>query len=297
MKKIVSAFLAISMAAALAGCAGGTTTESETVNTTAAETAAADTAAVAETTASADSAADESTAAEESAVAGTDESAAAAGEVMSYDEYIAADLDSQVTIQAYVQAKQSYYAEQSTATVYAQDQDGAYFLYDMACPEDQYDLLVPGTKIQVTGYKAEWSGEVEIIDASFEIIDDGDTYIATPLDVTDMLGTDDLINYQNQAVSFTGMTVEAAGQDADGNDVAFLYNYDGSGTEGDDLYFNASYNGQTYTFTIESYLCDETTDVYQAVKALEIGQTINMEGFLYWYEGVNPHITSVTVAE
>ena len=28
---------------------------------------------------------------------------------------------------------------------------------------------------------------------------------------------------------------------------------------------------------------------------MEIGQTIDMEGFLYWYEGVNPHITSVTV--
>ena len=39
------------------------------------------------------------------------------------------------------------------------------------------------------------------------------------------------------------------------------------------------------------------TDVYAAVKALEIGQTIDAEGFLYWYEGVNPHITSVTVAE
>ena len=60
---------------------------------------------------------------------------------------------------------------------------------------------------------------------------------------------------------------------------------------------NASYNGETYTFTIESYLCDNTTEVYSAVKNLEIGQTIDMEGFLYWYEGVNPHITAVTVVE
>ena len=48
---------------------------------------------------------------------------------------------------------------------------------------------------------------------------------------------------------------------------------------------------------MESYLCDASSDVYAAVKALEIGQTIDAEGFLYWYEGVNPHITSVTVAE
>ena len=112
-----------------------------------------------------------------------------------------------------------------------------------------------------------------------------------------MLDTDELIANQNKRVSFKGMTVEAAGQDADGNDVAFLYNWDGSGTEGDDLYFKASVNGNTYTFTVESYLCDKTTDVYAAVKALKIGDKIDMDGFLYWYEGVNPHITAVTPAE
>ena len=47
----------------------------------------------------------------------------------------------------------------------------------------------------------------------------------------------------------------------------------------------------------ESYLCDKDTDVYKAVEALQIGDKIDMEGFLYWYEGVNPHITSVTAAE
>ena len=69
----------------------------------------------------------------------------------------------------------------------------------------------------------------------------------------------------------------------------------GSGTEGDDLYFNASVGGQTYTFTVESYLCGSDTEVYKAVQALEVGQTVDMEGFLYWYEGANPHITKVTV--
>ena len=28
---------------------------------------------------------------------------------------------------------------------------------------------------------------------------------------------------------------------------------------------------------------------------LKIGDKIDMEGFLYWYEGANPHITSVVV--
>ena len=198
-----------------------------------------------------------------------------------------------VMIEAYVQAKQSWWEDK--ATLYTQDKDGAYFVYNAACSEDDYAKLVPGTKIKVTGYKAEWSGEVEIADATIEI-EDGE-YIAPVKDVTDLLGKDELIDYQNQFVSFKGMTVEAAGQDESGNDVAFLYNYDGSGSDGDDLYFNVSLNGETYTFTVESYLCDNTTDVYKAVKELKIGDKIDMEGFLYWYEGVNPHITSVTAAE
>ena len=188
-------------------------------------------------------------------------------------------------------AEQSWWEDK--ATLYTQDQDGAYFIYNAVCSEEDYAKLVPGTKIKVTGYKTEWSGEVEIAEGATFEIEEG-SYIAPVTDVTDLLGTDDLINYQNQFVAFKGMTVEAS-QDATGNDVAFLYNYDGSGEDGNDLYFNVSLNGQTYTFTVESYLCDNTTDVYNAVKNLKIGDTVDMEGFLYWYEGVNPHITSVTV--
>ena len=129
------------------------------------------------------------------------------------------------------------------------------------------------------------------MDATFEI-EEGN-YVAEPVDVTTYLGLDELVDFQNQYVTFKGMTVEAAGQDDAGNDVAFLYNWDGSGQEGDDLYFNVSLDGATYTFTVESYLCDSESEVYKAVKELKIGDKVDMEGFLYWYEGVNPHITSV----
>ena len=195
--------------------------------------------------------------------------------VMTYAEYVAAPLDSQVVVETYVQAKQSWWEDK--ATVYSQDKDGAYFLYNMACSEEDYEKLTPGTKIKVTGYKAEWSGETEIIDASFEIQDGN--YVAKAEDVTSLLGSDDLINHQNKFVAFKGMTVEAAGQDENGNDVAFLYSWDGSGQEGDDLYFNVSLDGSTYNFTVESYLCDSSTEVYNAVKSLKIGDKIDMEGF------------------
>ena len=135
---------------------------------------------------------------------------------------------------------------------------------------------------------------MEITDGTFEFVK-GDSYIAEPLDVTDLLGTDELIDHQNEFVSFTGLTV-APSTDANGNEAAFLYNWDGSGEKGNDLYFNVTVNGQTYNFCVESYLCGQDTEVYQAVEALQIGDVINAEGFLYWYEGVNPHITSVSAA-
>ncbi len=191
--------------------------------------------------------------------------------VMTYAEYVAASVDDQVVVETYVQAKQAWWNDK--ATIYTQDKDGAYFIYEMTCSEADYDKLTPGTKIKVTGYKAEWSGEVEIIDATFEI-EDGN-YVASALDVTSMLGSDDLISHQNEFVSFKGMTVEDAG-----NGAAFMYKWDNSGTDGDDLYFNVSLNGQTYTFTVESYLCDNTTDVYAAVKNLQNGDVDDMEGIL-----------------
>ena len=212
--------------------------------------------------------------------------------VMTYAEYEAAEIDSPVVVETYVQAKQSWWEDK--ATIYTQSEDGAYFIYEMPCSKEDYDALVPGTKIRVSGFKAEWAGEVEIVDATYEVLEG--SFIPEAKDVTALLASDELIKSQNQLVAFKGMTVEAS-KDADGNDVAFLYKWDGSGQDGDDLYFNVSVDGNIYTFTVESYLCDNTTDVYAAVKALNIGDKIDMEGFLYWYEGVNPHITSVTAAE
>ncbi|WP_294499336.1 hypothetical protein [uncultured Gemmiger sp.] len=273
MRKFVSAALALCLAGAMTACAGGTTSTSSTEESSSSETVT-----------SSDSTTEEPASGE-----------TASGEVLSYDEYMAAAVDAPVTIQAYVQAKQSYYAEQGTATVYLQDQDGAYFAYDMACTQEEYDAMTEGTKIQVSGFKAEWSGEIEIMDGQLDEILTDDTFVAEPMDVTDLLGTDELESHQNEKVSFTGLTVAPSPVKDDDTEYAFLYNDDGSGTQGDDLYFKVEYNGQTYTFTVESYLCDSSTDVYKAVENLEVGQTIDCEGFLYWYEGVNPHITSVTV--
>ena len=201
--------------------------------------------------------------------------------VMTYAEYDAAEMDAEVVIEAYVQATQSWW--DNKITVYAQDQDGAYFLYEMACSEEDAAKLVPGTKIKVTGYKGQWAGEIEVMDATFEFVEGADTFIAEAKDVTELLGTDELIKSQNQFVAFKGLTLEG---------VEYK-----NGEPGDDIYVTVSYNGQNYSLCVERYLTGPDTEVYKAVGELKVGDKIDVEGFLYWYEGVNTHITSVAAAQ
>ena len=218
--------------------------------------------------------------------------------VLTYEEFAAAEMDTEVTVETYVQAKQGWWENNGVgnATFYTQAEDGAYFLYNMPISKEDYDLLVPGTKIRVTGYKSEWAGEVEIVEAKYEILE-ADPFIAEALDVTDLLAADNLIEQQNAKIAVKGAKI-AAKKDANGNDAAFLYNWDGSGQAGSncDLYFDVEVYGTVYTFTVESYLCGEDTEVYQAVTKLNIGDVVDLEGFLYWYNGANPHITSVVKA-
>ena len=199
--------------------------------------------------------------------------------VMTYEEYAAAALDAEVVIETYVQATQSWW--DNKITVYTQDKDGAYFLYEMACSEEDAAKLVPGTKIKVTGYKGEWAGEVEVMDATFEIQEG--SWIAEPVDATSWLGTDELIKHQNEKVLFKGMTVEA---------VEYK-----NGEPGDDIYVTVGYNGASYDFCVEVYLTGTDSDVYTTIGTLEVGDVVNVEGFLYWYNGVNTHITAISLAE
>ena len=202
----------------------------------------------------------------------------ACSSTMNHEKYIAAAMDSEVVVETYVQATQSWWEDK--ITVYCQSEDGAYFVYELACSEEDAAKLVPGTKIKVTGTKGEWAGEVEIMDGTFEFVK-GDSYIAEALDVTALLGTDELIDHQNEKVLFKGMTVEA---------VEYK-----NGEPGDDIYVTLGYNGASYDFCVEVYLTGPETEVYTTVGTLEVGDVVDIEGFLYWYEGPNPHITGITV--
>ena len=131
----------------------------------------------------------------------------------------------------------------------------------------------------VTGTKGAWAGEVEIMNGTFEFVEGGDTYIAKAFDATSLLGKDELIDHQNEFAVFKGMTVEK-----------IEYK---NGEPGDDIYVTLSKDGASYSFCIERYLTAPDTDVYKAVGELKTGDVIDVEGFIYWYEGVNTHITNV----
>ncbi len=196
---------------------------------------------------------------------------------MTHEQYVAAELDAAVVIEGFVQGKQSWW--ENKASIYLQDGTGGYFVYEMTCTEEEYNKLTVGTKIKVTGYKTAWAGEIEVASgATFEILED--TWVAKPTDVTALLGKDELIDKQNMLVSFKGMTVK---------EISFK-----GGQPGDDIYVTLEKDGAEYSFCVERYLTGPETEVYKAVSDLKAGDVITVEGFLYWWEGPNPHITKVT---
>ena len=202
-----------------------------------------------------------------------------------YADYAAGALDEEFELMMSVQDHESWW--DGKVTVYAQDDDGGYLLYDLATDEATANAMVPGTKIKVKGFKSEWSGEVELVDATVEIMtggcDDGKVYDAE--DVTALIGNnDELVKHMNKKTLFKNLTV-----------VNYTYNWDGSGTRDDsDIYLNLTdEKGTPITFTVRRYLTDNTTDVYKAVEALQAGDVVDLTAFLYWYEEPQARIIGV----
>ncbi len=200
---------------------------------------------------------------------------------MTHAEYTAAEEDAPVVVDCYVQGTQSWY--NGAVKVYAQDKEGGYFAYDMVCSEEDAAKLVPGTKIRITGFKTFYKGLPEIAaGATFEFLDAADTYVATATDLTDKLGSDELAKDSGMLAAFKGLTI-----------TSIEYK---NGEPGDDIYVKLSAGDATYNFCVERYLTDPDTAVYKAFAELKVGDVVDVEGFIYWYEGIEPHITSVTKA-
>ena len=199
--------------------------------------------------------------------------------VMTWAEYMAAESDSQVVIEAYVQMV--YKDDDGNTTVLLADGDGGYCAVLSGATSEELEALTDGCKLKITGNKEDVDGEIEITGTAYEA-EDGE-YIPEIMDVTSLLGKDGLDDYQNMIVSFSGLTVENWPS----------YNWDGSGSSGDDIYIDLSDGTYTYTFKVESSMFGSETETYKAVNALQKGAAVSVEAVCWNYEGLLPLITSV----
>ena len=194
-----------------------------------------------------------------------------------YADFEAAELNTELELLMSVQATEAWW--DGKITVYGQDDNGGYLVYELACPEQKdADVLLPGTLIRVTGYKSEWSGEVELTDATYEFVDVGGNAgkIYDPVDLTDLIGNnDELIKYMNQKASFKNLTVveyTEVTSDSDG----YLKVTDANGTE--------------ISFVVRRYLTSPESDLAKTVASFAAGDVIDLTAFVYWYEGPEARI-------
>lgn len=213
---------------------------------------------------------------------------------ISYAEYLNAKDDDPVVIKGYIQAKNVFKVTDAsvdenagTASLYLADRDGAYYVYGVQLKKDEYDKLEIGALVEITGTKASWKGEVEVSNPTLRALG-GKKQTFDAKNIDDKL--DKAEDYMNQLVSLKGWEVVGRGEAGD----PFTYTWGGGGERGSDLYIDVKKGEQTFTFVVESDLCNENTDVYKAVEALKVGDTIDLEGFAYWYNTLQLQLTKVT---
>ena len=215
-----------------------------------------------------------------------------ASTVMTHAQYLAAEEAAPVEIEAYVQATQSWW--DNKIVVYAQDKIGGYIAYNLSCTEEEAAKLVPGTKINIKGFKTFYKGMPEIAEgATFTVVEGADTYIAPAEIMTDLLGKKELIDKVGVLGAFNGLTIKSISYKND--------------APGDDIYVDFTLGEATYSFCVERYLTDPDTEVYKAFAELKAGDVVDVQGFVYWYDAdvepgvasenayaINTHITKVT---
>ena len=217
--------------------------------------------------------------------------------VLTYEQYIATENGKDVVIEGFLQAKYEYSEAYKNTSLYLADGDGAYFVYRYATTPEDYAKLEVGAKLRITGTKDQWSGETEVKDVTKLEVVGTDKWIADPVDVTATIGSDAVAADNNKAVVIKGAVVAASKIKDDAKEYAFLYKHDGSGAQGDDIYFNVTVGGKDYTFVVESDFSGKDSEIYKAVEALKIGDKIDIGGFLYWYNAPQVQVTSVAASK
>ena len=74
---------------------------------------------------------------------------ALAEDIMSYQDFVSAEIDDEITIETYVQAHQGWWEDNGTGkvTLYCQSEDGAYFLYNALATQEEAEKLVSDAQL------------------------------------------------------------------------------------------------------------------------------------------------------
>lgn len=213
--------------------------------------------------------------------------------VMTYSEFMAAEVGDDVLIEGFVAAKQSWW--DNKATIYLVDEVGTgYFVYNASCTEEEYNTYTVGTYVSVKGVKGLYAEEHEVAEGGVVTVKETTkTMPTTAYDITSIIGNSDALEAHQNCYFTATLTVK----DYDGNGAAFAFAVSGATKDNPsgDLYFTLTDGTNDLACCVESYLTGTSTTVYQTVMNLEVGKTVTVIGYLYWWNGANPHITSISV--
>lgn len=215
-------------------------------------------------------------------------------EVLTYSEFMEVAEGDIVTVEGTIAAKQAWWNGAVSLYLTTDVPGQGYFIYNAICTiEESENELAVGNFARFIGEKMIYAGEHELSDAKYQSVETN----PTPPKVIDLTNhLNDLTPYRNGYFSMT-LTVKEYVAPDDNTSVAEskAYGYEGS-TLGKDLYFTLTNGTVDINCVIESYLTDSTTDVYAIVQTLVVGETITVTGFLYWWNGPNPHIIKIVKA-
>lgn len=207
---------------------------------------------------------------------------------MSYEEFMAAENGDDVIVEGYISARQSWW---NGATLYLTGAKGeGYFIYGYECTEDEYNSeLVVGACLRVYGTKTIYAGEHEIMGENVDyeksgIVDNAPKFNEKVLEI-ESVKTEDLEQYQNCLFTATLKVKGAASFKDDTNKT-------------DDIYFTlVDEAGNTMDCCVEFYLVSAYESVRNVIVSEDFkdGASVTVTGYLYWWNGANPHITSIVV--
>ena len=225
-------------------------------------------------------------------------------EVMSYKNFMASESGDSVVIEGYIADRQSWWSNKATMYLVGDNQGEGYFIYEMAMTEEEYNTKYTiGTKLRVYGLKTIYAGEHEImgdnIDYNLTSVVEDAKMPNHVVDVTYSVATEDLEDLNNAYFTATLKIKEYPAQ-AENSETTVSANkaYAYKGDEPtDDLYFVLEdANGNELSCCVEYYLVDYYDTLKQVITSSEftIGKLVKVTGYMYWWNGANPHITSIS---